>query len=237
MRSVFSWQMPSIAMELGSLSIPDEVFAQQRREVEPFLAAVRFQECPATRLKIRPATPGQRRSAGNLAKEAVPFELGAFDVSGTERHGQKFAAIGAGLGKFAHDFACAIAEADGHAKLQISLELESVIGLRRDESEASAVRGIVAGEAVSGANIRDVVEEIVERVIGFFQGGGDGETFAVREKTEDLAALRRSSIGFYEAELTPGHRGRVRRIESFAIGFVRAGLANCGKFASSRRID
>ncbi len=117
-------------MEVGSLFIPDEVFAQQRREVEPFLAAVGFQECPATRLKICPATPGQCRGAGNLAKEAVPLELGAFDVAGTERDGEKFAAIGAGLGKFAHHFARAIAKTDRDAKLQISLELESVIGLR-----------------------------------------------------------------------------------------------------------
>lgn len=224
-------------MELGSLFIPDEVFAQQWREVEAFLAAVGIQECPATRLKIRPATPRQGRCAANLTKETVPFELGAFDVAGPERDGEELAAIRAGLGKFAHHIARAIAETHRHAKLQIALELESVIGLRGDESEASAVRGIVAGETMSGANIGHVVEEIVECVIGFFQGGGNGETFAVREKTEDLAALRRSSIGFDEAELAPGHRWRIGGVERFAIGLMRAGLANGGKFASCWRID
>ncbi len=75
--------------------------------------------------------------------------------------------------------------------------------------EPSAKRRIFAGKARTGTDVGQIKNQIVDRIRFVFERGGDGESFAGLEETENNAAPRRRSIRFDQTESPPGVGGEV----------------------------
>jgi hypothetical protein len=53
------------------------------------------------------------------------------------------------------------------------------------------------------AKIRQIKNQILERIIGLFERSSDSQTFALIEKAEDNAATSRHPLLIYETKLSP----------------------------------
>jgi len=53
------------------------------------------------------------------------------------------------------------------------------------------------------AKIRQIKNQILDRIIGLFEGSSDSQTFALIEKAEDNTAPSRHPLLVYETKLSP----------------------------------
>ena len=99
---------------------------------------------------------------------------------------------------------------DGHSHLEVTGMIGATVNPLAKNSEPATERRFFAGETRAGPDVRQVENEIVDRVGFVFERGRDGETFAGLEKGENDAAPGRCSVFRDQAKLAPRVGGRIR---------------------------
>lgn len=152
-------------------------------------------------LELLPSGPFESGGGGDMAEEAAPFELGALDIAEAEFVVGLLDDLAMGTGA-EEDLGGAFAVGFGEAAVEVAGEGEHAEGDAAGGGEASGAL-IGFGEAVAGADIGEVGEEVVEVVALVFEGGGDGEAFPVVKEAKEAAAAGGLCVLIDEAEGEP----------------------------------
>ena len=99
---------------------------------------------------------------------------------------------------------------DRHSHFQIAGMIGASVKPLAENTEPSTERRIFAGKAGPRADVRQIENELVDRICFVFKRSSDGQTFASLEKREKGAALSRRSILRDETKLSPRIGRRIR---------------------------
>ncbi len=154
-------------------------------------------------LEGAPAGPFEVGGVGDLAQQAAPFDDDAVDVAGADEVGDPGVFAERVLVDGGNDLFGAGAVFGRDAVFEVAgnglLAEELVAG----NGETASPTVFFAAETEPGIKIGEVVDQFVERVGGVFERGGDGESIALGEKADDLAALGGRAASIDEAEPPP----------------------------------
>ena len=99
---------------------------------------------------------------------------------------------------------------DRHSHFQVAGMIGATENPLAKNTETATERRIFSGKAGSRADVRQIENELVNRISFVFERSGDGQTFASLEEREERAASGRRSIFSDEAQLSPCVGGRIR---------------------------
>ena len=98
---------------------------------------------------------------------------------------------------------------DGHSHFQVAGVIGATVNPLAKNTEPATERRILSGKAGSRADIRQIEDQVVNRISFIFKRSSDRQAFAGLEKREESAASRRRSIFSYETKLSPGVGRRI----------------------------
>ena len=96
-----------------------------------------------------------------------------------------------------------------HSHFQITGMIGAAINPLAKNAEPATERCVFGGKTETRADVRQIEDEVVDRIRFIFERSGDGQTFAGLEEGEKSAAPSRRSIFGDETELAPGVGGRI----------------------------
>ena len=115
---------------------------------------------------------------------------------------------------------------DGHSHFQVAGMIGSTVNPLAKNTEPAAERRILAGETRTRPDVREIENEIVDRISFLFERRRDRETFACLEKRENNAAARGCSVWRHQTKLSPSVGGRVGDCRGEIVLQFRAGAAD-----------
>ncbi len=176
-------------------------------------------------LELLPAGPLEVWGVGDLAEEATPFDDDSVDIAFTEQRGDPAGFMGGVVVDIGDDLFGSGSVFGGDAIFEVTGDGGEFIAFVAGEGEATGPAVFVTTEAEAGVEVSEVVDEVVE-VIGFvFEACGDGESVALVEEADEVAAEGGVALGCDEAESAPGEGGSCGGGELDAGGVEVAGLA------------
>ena len=99
---------------------------------------------------------------------------------------------------------------DGHSHFQVAGMIGATVNPLAKNTEPATERRVFAGKAGTRADVRQIENELVDRISFVFERSGDGQTFAGLEEGEKSAAPSRRSIFSDETKLSPRVGRRIR---------------------------
>ncbi len=111
------------------------------------------------------------------------------------------------LDDLANDLAGAGAVIDGDAHVEVAGVIRALVNLLAEGAESAAEGGLVLREAMAGAEVCEIEEDIWDGIGSVLNGGGDGEALAIIKEGKEDAAGGGGAIRGDQAEATPCEGG------------------------------
>ena len=138
-----------------------------------------------SRFQFAPAIPGEVWRIHDVPQETAPFHQRALDVARAQRIAREPVAR-PGIGRdFADYFRRARAVMRRCAHFEITRMIGPIINALAKNAEPSAHGASSPAKPRAAADVREIENEIVDRVGFVFKRGGNRETFAGLEERED----------------------------------------------------
>jgi len=176
------------------------------------LRASFIKNLPRRRLKLIPSRKERIGGVKNVPEQAFPLECGTLDVSSADRVGFFFQSAHSAASVQGQGFAGSLAEARTKSALEVAFMVHMAVNFPRHgrQTMARAIREI--HEPRTAPQVGKVGDDILDRISGVLQSGGNHETLASLKTAEEPAAWSWCAGVIDQTEFSPsvGRRSRSR---------------------------